>query len=115
MKWNHHQPLFWLLFAAGGMLTAFITPAMVLLIGITTPLEILTTDSLSYGRAAAFYQNWLGKLIILIVIALPLWHCVHRIFKGLHDVGIPTGAVSKLATYGVAALATLTTLVLLVR
>lgn len=114
MKWKHNQPFFWLLFASGGMLSAFITPAMVLLVGIAIPLGFLTGEVLSYEHALAFSKNWVAKAIILVVIALPLWHSAHRIFKTLHDVGIHGGTAVRLATYGLATLSTLAATVLLI-
>ena len=55
----------------------------------------------------AFAQHWVGKGFLFVVIALFVWHAVHRIFHSLHDVGVHTGALAKLACYGGALLITL--------
>lgn len=103
MKKRSNAPIFWALFGAGGMLSALTGPALVFVTGIAIPLGFLfSPDAMSYQNVLGFAQNILGKLAILAVIVLYLWHAAHRIFKSLHDVGIHPGAVSKLVCYGTA-------------
>ena len=45
-----HEPIFWGLFGAGGMLTAFITPIMILITGILVPLGVINQENLSYEK-----------------------------------------------------------------
>ena len=98
-----HEPIFWGLFGAGGMLTAFISPAMILITGILVPLGLLGDDALSYSKVHAFATSWYGALILLVLIALPLWHTLHRIFHALHDLGIHKGRdVQQVLCYGFA-------------
>ena len=107
-------PLLWLLFGAGGMLAALLGPVLVFVTGIAVPLGwTLPADYLSYPRALAFAQHWAGKAFLAAVIVLFAWHAAHRIFHSLHDLGIPTGAVSKIACYGGAALVSAVALVAL--
>ena len=87
-----NAPVFWLLFGAGGMLAA-----------------LLGSNLLAYPRMLALAQNGLGKLFLFVVIALFAWHAVHRIFHSLHDLGLHTGTVAKLACYGTALAITLVT------
>ncbi len=63
----------------------------------------------------AFAHNPLGKLIVLAVIALFFWHGAERIFLTLKDMKAGPVASLKLATYGVAALVTLVSLILLLQ
>ncbi|MFO6423743.1 fumarate reductase subunit FrdD [Motilimonas sp. KMU-193] len=86
-----HEPVFWGLFGAGGMLTAFLTPVMILITGILVPLGVIDSEALSYERMHAFATSWYGAAILLVLIALPLWHTLHRIFHGLHDIGVHRG------------------------
>jgi fumarate reductase subunit D len=86
-----HEPVFWGLFGAGGMLTAFVTPVMILITGILIPLGIMNSENISYDKVNSFATTWYGAIIILILVALPLWHTLHRIFHGLHDIGINRG------------------------
>lgn len=86
-----HEPIFWGLFGAGGMLTAFFTPIMILITGVLIPLGIMSSDDLNYDKVYAFASSWYGAIIVLVLVALPLWHTLHRIFHGLHDIGIKRG------------------------
>jgi fumarate reductase subunit D len=111
-----NAPFFWLLFGAGGMLSALTGTVLVFITGLAVPLGwTLQGDLLSYARVLAFAQSWVGKGFLLVVIGLYAWHAVHRIFHSLHDIGIHTGAVAKLVCYGTALLITLTTVVSLLR
>jgi len=102
-----NAPIFWLLFGAGGMLSALLGTALVFITGLAVPLGwALPADSLSYPRAFAFAQHWAGKGFVFVVIALFAWHAVHRIFHSLHDIGVHNGAWAKLVCYGGAALIT---------
>lgn len=102
-----NAPIFWLLFGAGGMLSALLGTALVFITGLAVPLGwSLPADSLSYPRALAFAQHWLGKGFLFVVIALFAWHAVHRIFHSLHDVGVHAGTLAKLVCYGTASVLT---------
>ncbi len=102
-----NQPPLWLLFGAGGMLSALIGAALVFYTGIAVPLGWLKPgDAVDYPRALAFAQNPLAKAFILAVISLFLWHAAHRIYHTLHDFGIRTGRAEWLACYGVAFIGT---------
>ena len=103
-----NAPLFWGLFGAGGMLSALFGPMLVFITGIAVPLGLLLPrEQMSYPRMLAFAQHWAGKGFLFAVIALFIWHAVHRIFHSLHDVGIRTGALAKLLCYGSALIVTL--------
>ena len=86
-----NEPVFWGLFGAGGMLTAFLTPVMVLVTGLLIPLGSIDADHLSYDKLHGFASSWYGAAILLVLVALPLWHTLHRIFHSLHDLGIKRG------------------------
>jgi len=102
-----NAPIFWLLFGAGGMLSALLGTMLVFITGIAVPLGWpLRSDLMSYPRMLGFAQNWAGKGFLFVVIALFAWHAAHRIFHSLHDVGVHGGSLSKLACYGSALLIT---------
>ena len=103
-----NAPIFWLLFGAGGMLSALLGTMLVFLTGIAAALAWpFGPDFMSYPRMLAFSQNWFAKGFIFAVIMLFAWHAVHRIYHSLHDVGVRTGTGAKLACYGVAMAITL--------
>ena len=62
---------------------------------------------MSFAHMQAFAGHWLGKLAIVAVISLFLWHGMHRVYHGLHDIGIHAGKGAMVACYGVALVATL--------
>ena len=102
-----NAPVFWLLFGAGGMLSALLGTMLVFVTGLAVPFGWpLPAELMSYSRMLAFAQNWVGKGFLFVVIALFAWHAVHRIFHSLHDIGVHNGAVAKLACYGTAMLIT---------
>lgn len=109
-----NAPVFWLLFGAGGMLSALFGPALIILTGILIPRGWgLPASFGDYAHVLAFTQNPLGKLVVLAVIALFFWHGAERMFLTLKDMRAGDLTVLRLATYGVAALLTLITLAIL--
>ena len=108
-----NKPIFWGLFAAGGTVTAFVTPALALI----TLFAAFGAgmDMFTYESIHAFAAWWLGKLIIFGVILLSLWHAAHRLRVTAHDFGIRADTVVAYVVYGIAALGTLMTIVYLLR
>ena len=110
------QPIFWLLFGAGGMLSALIGSMLVFITGFALPLGIAFPQSaFSYDALLAFERHWAGAAFTFVVISLFLWHGIHRIFHSLHDLGVHARGTAAIACYGFAAAGTLTTAVLLLR
>ena len=108
-----NKPIVWSLFAAGGTLAAFLAPVLVLLFLLAAlgrpPLL------LHYSQLHAFAAHWFGKLFLLVVIALFLWHAAHRLRVTLHDFGLRQDAIVAVVVYVVAAAGTLATLMYLLR
>jgi fumarate reductase subunit D len=96
-----NAPIFWLLFGAGGMLSALLGTAMVLVTGLAVPLGWpFPADLLSYERVLGLAQHLLGKGFLFVVISLFAWHAVHRIYHSLHDIGLRTGPFAQVVCYG---------------
>jgi fumarate reductase subunit D len=108
-----HEPIVWALFGGGGMVTAFVLPMLILATGILIPLGLINSDALSYDTMLAFSQHWIGKLCWLVIISLPMWHGVHRIYHGLHDFKVGARKASYLICYGSAFVVTVITATLL--
>ena len=89
------EPPFWLLFGAGGMLSALLGPGLVWLLAFGPPLDP--------ARVLGFVRNVIGKAFLFAVVALFLWHAAHRLYHTLHDFGVQRGAAEWLLCYGVAA------------
>ncbi|HEY5900780.1 MAG TPA: fumarate reductase subunit FrdD [Burkholderiales bacterium] len=99
-----NKPIFWSLFGAGGMLAALIGPALIFITGFAAPLHYV---DVSYERVHAFAAHGLGKIVIVAVIGLFLFHGLHRMYHGVHDFGIHVGPAMKAAFHGVALAGTL--------
>ena len=107
-------PVFWLLFGAGGMLSALFGPALIILTGFMLPHGWgLPASFADFSHVLAFVRHPIGKLIALAVIALFFWHGAERLFLTLKDMRVGRPLLLRVMTYGVAALLTLVTIALL--
>ena len=102
MRKRSNQPVFWLLFGAGGMLSALLGAVLVFVTGIAAPLGLEPSAAMGYADVLAFSRNWAGKAFLFAVVSLFLWHGAHRIYHTLHDLGVHVGLVAKLTCYGTA-------------
>lgn len=101
-----NSPIFWLLFGGGGMVAALFGPALVLTTGLLVPLGLMS-GLLSYTRAMAIAQHWVGKGFLFVVVALMAWHAAHRLLCSVHDLGIHKTVAVKTVFYGFALLVTI--------
>lgn len=95
-----NKPIVWGPFAAGGTLTAFFTPALILL----TLLAGLghAPDLLSYDRMHALAGNWLAKLAFAVVVFLSLWSAAHRLRITCYDLGVRADTFVATVVYAIA-------------
>jgi fumarate reductase subunit D len=108
-----NKPIVWGPFAAGGTLTALITPALILatLFALTGPLP----RGLTYDTLHAFASNSIAKLGIFTVVSLSLWSSAHRLRITFHDFGARCDALVAGVVYLTAAVGTLALAVVLYR
>ena len=108
-----NKPLVWGPFAAGGTLTAFLTPVLILL----TLLAALghSPDLLSYDRLHALAGHWLAKLAIAAFVFLSLWSAAHRLRITCHDVGVRADRLVATIVYAGALAGTAASMVYLIR
>ena len=102
-----NDPVFWLLFGAGGLMAALIGPMLAYISGIAGPLGIGMPRLMSYSNMLAFGQNWAGKLFLFLVITLILWHAALRIYHTLHDLGVHTAGLVKTSIFSLTLIFTL--------
>jgi len=107
-----HEPVFWSLFGAGGVVVAFILPMLIFITGVAWPLGWVPTETLAFSRVHTLLENPFGKLFLFIVISLCLWHGCHRVFLSLHDFGIHKKTWQRWMFYGFAAVGSTITLIL---
>lgn len=120
------EPIWWSLFAAGGVVAALFAPVHILLTGIiATAIRTssdpavpagLAADAFAFDRIAALVSHPLSRLYLFVVIALPLFHWAHRFRFTLIDLGLK-GARSAvaIACYGTAIAGAILTAVVLIR
>ncbi|MGH9202248.1 MAG: fumarate reductase subunit FrdD [Vicinamibacterales bacterium] len=99
---RHPEPLLWMLFSAGGVLSAMLMPILVLLFGIAFPLGWL--DAPSHEQIIAVLGNPLTRLVLFALCVLSLFHWAHRFRHTLYD-GLQIkhlNEVIALLSYGVA-------------
>ena len=108
-----NKPIVWSLFAAGGTLAAFLAPALVLLFVLAAAGHL--PELLGYSALRGFAAHWLGKLFLLAVITLFLWHAAHRLRVTAYDFGLRQDSVVAAVVYLVAALGTALSLFFLLR
>jgi fumarate reductase subunit D len=73
------EPVIWLLFGLGIMLGTILLPAYLLTVTLGAPLGLLPEGALAYERAHAIASNPIGRLVLLAIIALPLWKGAHHL------------------------------------
>jgi len=108
-----NTPIVWGLFAAGGTLSAFLLPAIILILLLAAFGH--APDGLDYQSMRAFAGNWIGKLILLGVVSLCLWHAAHRLRDALHGLGLRADKVVAVTGYGIAALGTILSIYYLIQ
>jgi fumarate reductase subunit D len=72
------EPIIWLLFGAGIMLGTLLLPGYLLTVTLAGPLGMLPDGALSFERAHSIASNPIGRLVLLALIALPLWKGAHH-------------------------------------
>ena len=90
MKSN--KPIVWGPFAAGGTITAFLTPVLV-------ALTLLQPQGLSYESMHAFAAHPAGKVVLAGAIFLSLWSAAHRLRITLYDLGLRADAAVAAILY----------------
>ena len=83
MSKRSNEPFLWLLFSAGGVVSAMLLPIHVLLFGLAFPLGWL--DGPSHEGMLALLRHPLTRLYLLVLCSLPLFHCAHRFRFTLYD------------------------------
>jgi len=77
------EPLLWMLFSAGGVVSALLLPALVVLFGVAFPLGWLPFPA--YEHVLAVFRNPLSRVVLLALCVLSLFHWAHRFRYTLYD------------------------------
>lgn len=108
-----NKPIIWGTFAAGGTLTAFITPVLMVLTLLAAFGHV--PDMLGYEKLHTFAAGWFGKLSIFIVIFLSLWGSAHRLRITFFDFGVRADTLVATVVYLIAAAGSIAVAVFLLR
>ena len=103
-----NEPILWLLFSAGGMISAMLFPILMVITGIILP-YILSGDAIELlNQIHLNLKNTFVKVLIFFVISLPFFHWAHRFRFTLVDIGLkPVSFLISLLCYGSAITGTL--------
>ena len=110
------EPVIWFLFGQGIMLGTILLTGWVLIVGLAIPLGLVSAEALAFPRAQALASNIIGRVVLLGLIALPLWKGAHHLRSLSVDMGGAErdGAVGGLL-YLIAALGSIAAIVAVVR
>ena len=77
------EPVLWLLFSAGGVVSALVLPVLVLSLGVAIPLGWLGPPS--YEHLSAVVRHPITRLALFGICVLSLFHAAHRFRFTLYD------------------------------
>ena len=77
------EPLLWLLFSAGGVISALFVPVLVLMVGLAFPLGWVAAPS--YEHLHTLIRHPLTRLVLFAVCLFSLLHAAHRFRYTLYD------------------------------
>jgi fumarate reductase subunit D len=100
MRKQSNEPLFWSLFSAGGVVTAFFMPALIVLIGF-----VLAANEISLLRLEDVFDHVAARVWLVVFSGLAFFHFAHRfrftlIDLGLHSFRVPVAVLLYGAALG---------------
>lgn len=108
-----NKPLVWGPFAAGGTITAFLTPVLIVLTLLAAFGHV--PDMLAYENLRALLGHWFAKAVAVIVVFLSLWSAAHRLRITFYDFGVRADALVATVLYAIAGAGSLAIIVYLAR
>ena len=111
-----NEPILWLLFSAGGMISAMLFPILMVITGIILP-YILSGDLIELlNQIHLNLKNTFVKIVIFFVISLPFFHWAHRFRFTLVDIGLKQiSFLISILCYGGAVTGSVATVIILWR
>jgi fumarate reductase subunit D len=77
------EPILWILFSAGGVISALLIPVLLFLFGLAFPLRWLATPERAH--LLVLFGHPIGRLAIIALCTLSLLHWAHRFRYTLYD------------------------------
>jgi fumarate reductase subunit D len=85
------EPVIWLLFGLGILVGTMLLTGWLLVVGVALPLGLLHPESLAWIYLHPLAASPIGRLVLLALIALPLWKGAHH----LRSLSIDFGGASR--------------------
>ena len=107
MHKRSNEPFLWMLFSAGGVVSAMLMPIHLFLFALAIPLGWV--DPPSYDSLLALLRHPITRMYLFVFCSLPLFHWAHRFRFTLYD-GLQIKHLNELINifcYGGAVLGTL--------
>jgi len=105
-----NEPAVWSLFSAGGVVAAFVFPALMIVTGLAAFFGWVAPAELY-----SVLQHPLTRVCLFVCIALPLFHWAHRFRYTVADLGLEGhDKLLPIVCYGLASVGTLLAAVLLI-
>ena len=83
MSKRSNEQFLWLLFSAGGVVSALLMPIHLLLFALAFPLGWL--DGPGYDKLLVLLRHPITRVYLLVLCSLPLFHWAHRFRFTLYD------------------------------
>jgi fumarate reductase subunit D len=100
-----NKPIIWGPFAAGGTITALLTPVLILLTLLAALGQV--PPGLAYDELRAFASHPLAKGLIFVVLGFSLWSAAHRLRITFYDFGLRQDSLVAAVVYLAAAIGTI--------
>ncbi|MDY6322263.1 MAG: fumarate reductase subunit FrdD [Succinivibrio sp.] len=103
------EPIFWLMFGTGGMIAAWVLPAILVVMivaGICPP--GIDSGLLSFAQAKAILGNWFLALVLFGIVFILCMYALHRMYHSLHDLNLHSKIFWYICYGGAAALSFIT-------
>jgi fumarate reductase subunit D len=78
-----NEPIWWSMFSAGGVMSAFFVPALIVITAIAVPAGWISAEGLR-----ELVQHPITRIFLFVVIALSLFHWAHRFKFAMEDLGL---------------------------
>ena len=78
------------------MVVAFIIPVLAIITGF---LFVPDSSLRVYELIDSWLSHWIGKVGLFLIISLTLYHTVHRVYHGLHDLHVKGNDVLMLVLF----------------
>src|ERR671910_603635 len=93
---RHPEPLLWMLFSAGGGVSALLMPALLALFGVAIPLGWIAAPDHEHLRAVVTHP--LTRVALLGLCVLSLCHSAHRLRHTMY-VGLQIKPLTEVAAF----------------